>query len=676
LETPTFPRKPLKKIFSPGLGLLLLAFLAYGIFLPWMGFYWDDWPWVWRFHVGGVQAIREIDAVFRPLAGIVLWAGALVAGEDPLRWQIYNLVIRWLGGVALWWALRQIWPQRNEAAFWVAGLYLVYPGFGQQFVAVNSSRHLFALIPFFLSFGLMGKAVRKKSLFGWHTWLAVALSLVTMFTTEYFYGLELIRVGFLWILLEPEEKNQLQKMKTAVKSWLPYLIPVMIVFIWRYSISQEINYQIGVVDRFQTAPWQTLLNISATALRNFILVTLGAWKKLLEFPQPEIFGTRKTILYWGLIIISGFGTFLFARNLPKDRREPRWNIQAIVIGVAAITIGGLPFWATDLLVDLGFPNDRLTLPMMAGVGLLTFSLIDLLIKSWILKISVLVSLVALSTGVQAQNAVTYQEDWKYQVAFFRQIIWRAPELKPGTAILTTELPLRYTTDNSLTAPLNWIYAPDHQSGNMEFAILYLDQRIGGKISALEEAAPITIPSDQYPFESSTSNSLVLYHAPPACVRILDPVYDQHLPGTPGLIDEALPFSNLTQINPIPASAASLPESIFGPTSIGSWCYYFEKADLARQQGDWTQVAQIGDIAFQLSDSPNHASERVPFIEGYAHVGEWETATKLTLDAIKIDRFTKNMLCDTWTRIAQDIPDSNPKNEAIQTIETQLTCNSE
>jgi hypothetical protein len=235
--------------------------------------------------------------------------------------------------------------------------------------------------------------------------------------------------------------------------------------------------------------------------------------------------------------------------------------------------------------------------------------------------------------------------------------------------------LRYTTDNSLTAPLNWIYAPDHQSGMMEFAILYLDQRLGGKISALEEAAPITIPSDQYPFESSISSSLVLYHAPQACVRILDPRYDLNLPGTPGLIEEALPFSNLTQINPAPASTITLPESIFGPTPSGSWCYYFEKADLARQQGDWAQVAQIGDIAFQLGDSPNHASERVPFIEGYAHVGEWETATKLTLEALKIDRFMKDMLCDTWTRIAQDTPDSNPKTEAIQTIESQLICNS-
>ena len=655
----------------------MLAFLAYGIFLPWMGFYWDDWPWVWRFHVGGAQAIREIDAAFRPLSGIVLWTGSQVAGEDPLRWQIYNLVIRWLGGVTLWWALRQIWPDRDEVAFWVAGLYLVYPGFGQQFVAVNSSRHLFALIPFFSSFGLMAKAVRKKAFFGWYTWLAVALSLVTMFTTEYFYGLELIRVGFLWVILETKRKSKLQKMKIVIQSWLPYLIPVVAVFIWRYTISQEINYQIGLVDRLQASPWQTYLKISTTALRDFFEVTLHAWKKLFEFPRPESFGLRKTILYWGLIIISGIGTFLYAQNLPKDRRDSHWNVQTLVIGATAILIGGLPFWATDLLVDLEFPHDRLTLPMITGVGLLTFSLIDLLIKPRILKTSILVSLMALSIGSQAQNAFSYQEDWKYQIAFFQQIIWRAPELKPGTAILTTELPLQYTTDNSLTAPLNWIYGPDYPTGKMDYAILYIDLRLGGKISALEEAAPITIPSDQYPFESSTSSSLVLYHAPQACVRILDPRYDQNLPGTPGLIEEALPFSNLTQIDTAPASTITLPESIFGLTPTGSsWCYYFEKADLARQQGDWAQVAQIGDIAFQLSDSPNHASERVPFIEGYAHIGEWETATKLTLDALKIDRFMKDMLCDTWTRIAQDIPDSNPKTEAIQTIESQLTCNSE
>ena len=37
-------------------------------------------------------------------------------------------------------------------------------------------------------------------------------------------------------------------------------------------------------------------------------------------------------------------------------------------------------------------------------------------------------------------------------------------------------------------------------------------------------------------------------------------------------------------------------------------------------GDWQQVAAIGEAAFIFGESPNHASEMVPFIQGYAFTG--------------------------------------------------------
>jgi hypothetical protein len=118
----------------------------------------------------------------------------------------------------------------------------------------------------------------------------------------------------------------------------------------------------------------------------------------------------------------------------------------------------------------------------------------------------------------------------------------------------------------------------------------------------------------------------------------------------------------------------LPKHIFGEPVTGSWCYYFEKADLARQYGAWAQVAEIGDSAFGLDDSPNHASERVPFIEGYAHIGSWKKALKLTQETITINKFMGPMLCDTWRRIADDVPASDEKIAAISEIQQIINCN--
>jgi hypothetical protein len=121
--------------------------------------------------------------------------------------------------------------------------------------------------------------------------------------------------------------------------------------------------------------------------------------------------------------------------------------------------------------------------------------------------------------------------------------------------------------------------------------------------------------------------------------------------------------------------ATLPEQIFeaNTSTLEQWCYYFQKADLARQVQDWEQVASLGDTAFKLDDSPNHASERVPFIEGYAHVGDWETAVGLTLDTIEINKFMGPMLCDTWERILREIPSSESLVAAVQKVEARLAC---
>ena len=39
-----------------------------------------------------------------------------------------------------------------------------------------------------------------------------------------------------------------------------------------------------------------------------------------------------------------------------------------------------------------------------------------------------------------------------------QFAWRIPALQPGTAVITTQMPLDYETDLSMTAALNWMYA--------------------------------------------------------------------------------------------------------------------------------------------------------------------------------------------------------------------------
>ena len=79
--------------------------------------------------------------------------------------------------------------------------------------------------------------------------------------------------------------------------------------------------------------------------------------------------------------------------------------------------------------------------------------------------------------------------------------------------------------------------------------------------------------------------------------------------------------------------------------------------MARQAGDWQEVARLGDQALAIEKGffRKNAAELMPFIEGYAHTGQWNRAVELSLQAYQSWENMRNMLCDTW--FSSDLPQS-------------------
>jgi len=571
----------------------------------------------------------------------------------------------------LWWSMIKIWPHRAEKATWIAFIFLIYPGFSQQFVSVNSSRHILAIVLFFLSLGVMVWAIRKPKLYGRLTALSIILSLIGMLTSEYYYGLELVRPIIIWLVIE--EKNRGERLRTLLRYWAPYLVLTSILFLWRYIISKDVNYQLPIVDQLIANPLDSTMKLITTIIQDMFEVSVGAWSQVFAFPSSHEFGSRKTLFYWGLVLVCAILTFIYLYKYRRDSQDKRWGKQAVVLGLCSLFVGGLPFLVTGLEIKLSFPADRGILPMMFGGSILIVGLLDLLIRPRIVKILLLSVFVALAVGAHFQIAVSFQRDWNYQAAFFRQLSWRIPGMREGTSLLTQELPIAYSTDNSLAAPLNWIYATDISDRSMPYNIIYLDLRLGSSLPELKEGLPVSRDYRLLEFEGSLDDAIVFYHQPPGCLRVLHPIYDAHYPQLPELIAAAVPFSNLKRIVIQPDEAAILPTNLFGNAPELSWCYYFEKADLARQQGDWQQVAAIGDVAFLLDDSPNHASERIPFIQGYAFTDRWDRAVELTVETIKINKFMEPMLCSIWEDISNNTASSDERKKAIVNIKERVNC---
>jgi len=146
--------------------LLVYCLISFGILIPWLGFYWDDWPSIYYLHVFGPKGFIEAFSVDRPTLGWLFMLTSAVFGQSTLAWQLFGLATRWLSSLALWWTLRELWPQHPRQAAWTAFLFVAYPGFMQQYIAVTYSHTWLVLALFFVSLGQCSGRFATQSVSG------------------------------------------------------------------------------------------------------------------------------------------------------------------------------------------------------------------------------------------------------------------------------------------------------------------------------------------------------------------------------------------------------------------------------------------------------------------------------------------------------------------------------
>ncbi|MBE0699280.1 MAG: hypothetical protein IH586_20345, partial [Anaerolineaceae bacterium] len=284
--------------------------------------------------------------------------------------------------------------------------------------------------------------------------------------------------------------------------------------------------------------------------------------------------------------------------------------------------------------------------------------------------------IGFAVGLHFQSAIVYNRDWSVQRSLFWQMTWRMPALQPGTIILSNELPVTHYSDNSLSAPLNWTFDPNNDPLVMKYMLFYPTLRQAEAMGNFKAHYQISHDFLAATFYGSTDQVVVIYYQPPGCMRVLDPEVEQSNWMVPNYLRDTL---FLTSTRPILTSlppgdpAPQPPAHIYGSEISRGWCYYYEKADLARQAGEWETVAALGDKAFENKDYPNDPIERFPFIEGYAHTGNWTRALELSQETYTITSVTKPMLCRLWQRIDRETQPGKGKQESLDSIQSTLQC---
>jgi hypothetical protein len=670
-------------IWTVPLALLGVCALSYGSMASRMGIYQDDWFITFFRHYLGPSSLVEAFAIDRPLLGWMHWATTGLVGESLLSWQLFGIFTRWLSCLALWWALRGLWTQKYPEVTAVVMLFAVYPGFQQQYIAITYSSGFIVLAAFLASLGSMLWALRRPRWF-WFLYLgSIALDGFGMFTAEYFFGLELLRPLMLWLVLGEEKADLRKRLVRVFLYWIPYLFLMLIFLAWRVSTPTP-RGTIDIFSKLSAGSFGAVLDLAKMVIQNVYMASLLAWSRVFSLGILRAYGPPAILKY--ALVVLGTGclvfivlVFLRVRREPEQDSlpEPRtgWSIMAFVLGLYALLAGGLPVWMTNLHMDLEYPWDRLTLPMMLGVSLLFGSLL-LLIPRWrLLSYGSLAVAVGLAAGLHYQSALSYRQEWTLQQDFFWQLAWRAPSIQPGTVILTSELPFVYDYDSLLTAPLNWTYAAFLSGRELPYQLYNVESHLGLGLAGFEPDTPIRQSNRITPFEGSTSQAIVVFYRPPGCLKVIDPQYDRSLPDKPRYFRELLPLSRPELISAAGEPAARPPKQFFTAEPAPGWCYYFQKAELARQDGDWEKVAALGDQALQGERRiyRRNAAELAPYIEGYARIGRWEDAQALSIEAYQAWANTRLMLCDAW-RLVKNSAEIDAQGKAtLVNIQTKLNC---
>ncbi len=670
---------------SAPVAFLVLCFLNFGLLIPSLGFYMDDWHYVFYANLKGLESLPELllyDS--RPNAAWLYAFAFQWLGFNPLAWHIFALLSRFLTVCAFWILLRAVWPDRKTEAIYVSLLFAVYPFFMLQPFAVGSTHHWFGFFIFNLSLFFMALSTQAQGYKKWFfTLLALPLEAVHLFTSEYFAGLTLIRPAILWVMISKNEIALTKKLFRVFTNWLPYLIILSVYFYWRVFLFENPE---GVT-RNEPVILNLLLNNPLRALgflfnaffTDLVSVLTIGWQKATDASALNL--TSPFVIFKLGICLLGFllAFFYFKKlslrpaNLPDA--PDTWIKSGFGVALLALMTSGLPIWfiGRSIVESKNLVSaSRFGIPAMFGAALLMFVIIAYFVNDQNKKNILLCFLLALAINFHLDNTKEFQVSWEKQERFISQLLWRAPVIEPGTALLTDQEVLGVMGEYAVSFSINTAYQVQN-FGNTPpywyFPFLYTNPQVDDLLAG----APLEYQKFTMIFNGNSKQMLLLDFNPELkrCLWVLQP-QDTNL----RLVsDDVRKLAAGSDIGLIKQSSKEVtpPEEIYGKQNTQTWCYYFQKADLARQYQDWDEIVRLWNEAQANDERADNGFEYIPFIEGLGHTEDWDQVKEITKLANRVTAGLEPSLCSALDRLAANAPTSQKRDETIANLKDDLNC---
>jgi hypothetical protein len=646
--------------------LLFIGILSYGLLSSWMKFFHDEYSILWFYH-----RANDVTLFFegnRPFLAYIYEPLLSIFGANSYCWSIFGVFSRWFHALCLFWLVKEIWPDNQPLAIIASLLCVVYPAFQAQFASMMFSI-LFLLFSFFLlSLLFTLKALKKDVNRAILTITSLLLSCVNLITTEYFFTLEILRYVIIWFYLY---KNKTQDFfQVFLRKSLPYLLLYLPIIGWRFfQQPDETTYKLHISSQFSTTSLPDIIGFLINLLIDIWEVSIGAWIYAL-YPRHLLISQSKMVLIIALFIFSFVASLciFYFGNIKSFKQKAGGDFSStIIFSLFALFAAGIPFWITDLPIGEHYVFSRWTIPFMLGASILISRLILLANKPcFVILLTSLLVAVGVSNQILAANS--FRQDWDKQMSYVWQFKWRVPSLQENTTIFSNMLDFHYENSDEISMALNFQY-PSTKELSIPLFQFYLPERIGTVLlPSIQPEIPLAGRRYCRLFQGNSSQSIIIDFQYPSCFKVLDPEIDIHNPNIDPLSKDALFLSNISLIskNGKRADPKQI-ENIFGKVPQPDWCYYFEKADLARQFNDWSELNNIIIEVVNQGLIPRDNREWFPFIEGYAHNDDWDSAVRLSRSISVQSPEYLQMLQVLWSRIDRQTKPSAEKELALNNI---------
>lgn len=630
------------------LSLLIITiypFLAYFIFIPFLGFYNDDWLFAYIGHFYGPEGLIKGFAGDRPIVGYLFALNQMILSTNVLFWHIYMFFIRLLGGYVLFFLLRKLWPDRLISITYITLLFLIYPGFLQQGVPLGYQNYIIALTAWIASlfFTIFATKNRSRISFMIFTAIALILQLFSFLLLEFFIGLEILRLLLIIYVTIPVFKGlNFVRLKKKIIYLSPYLISLSLFVLWRIFIFRSIRAATSIdwiTQSYYSDPvW--IAKIPLKILYSFISTVI------LPYFIPAIVRLARIPLENSVIslsagIISGALLYFYCKIIKRFQSDQtlnnsankKWGKMLLLIGSVSIFASLIPIIISGRFVTVTYDLsafDRYTISSIIGVG---FIFTGFLLYKTSSKVGnwVMILLVTISITTHMMNGYWHAMLWDKQKDAWWQLYWRTSRIQKNSfLIFDTPEVIDTIKSQDISIMLYRIFRPEDYliwaPGNLffnysnlpenNFSGQYLSNKDTVQKIRTKTVETIAQESSVIKYTKDFNNAIIVsLPSGKSCLWVLDKERNELPYSSSKLAKSNIAYSNIDKLVQKTAVPSITPAQIFGAEPTRNWCYFFQQASLARQLKDWGKLSQLTHEVLEKKLEPKDINEWLPFIEG-------------------------------------------------------------